>query len=324
MIVYVDRFDADLRKDDDEIVVRTPDGERRVPIRQVERLLLCTGASVSSDLLVALVRLGVPTAFLARDGHFLGRLEGPDGGRVARLRAQFSVSPARRLEFARALVAAKRDNQEALLRAAARNRRIGESFAALPDPDLSSAADAESLLGLEGLVARAYWAALRTLIPAEWGFVGRAYRPAPDAVNAALNYLYAILRAEVEQGVHRAGLHPDAGFLHADRPGRPSLALDLMEPFRPWLADRIAVRLFAQKRFAPTDFESDEVVGWSLVEAGRERLVAEFFAERAKGPPACDVGARTTWPDALAEQSERLARALLGGEPFRPVRVWSR
>lgn len=324
MTLLVDQFDAELRKDADELIVRTPNGERRVPLRQVERLILCTGASVSSDLLVALVRLGVPTVLIARDGDFLGRLEGPDGGRVARLRAQLAASPSRRLDLARAIVVAKRDNQQALLLAAARNRRLGETFAQLPDPDLNLARDPAGLLGLEGLVARAYWAAIQSLIPPEWGFSLRAYRPAPDPVNAALNYLYAILRAQVEEGIHRAGLHPDAGFLHADRPGRPSLALDLMEPFRPWLADRIVVRLFAQGRFAPEDFEADETLGWSLGEKGRERCVAEFFAERAKGPPCCDVGERASWPDVFAEQAERLARALLTGEPFEPVRIWTR
>lgn len=324
MIVTVDAYDADLRKDAEELVVRTQNEEKRVPLNLVERLQICTGASISSDLIAALVRRGVATVFVARDGDFLGRLEGPDGGRVARLRAQFGASPGRALEIGRSIVAAKRDNQRALLAAAARNRNLGDEFAVLPNPILDAAPDLAALLGLEGTIARAYWAAMATLIRTEWGFVGREYRPAPDPVNAALNYLYAILRSEVEHGIHRAGLHPDAGFLHLDRPGRPSLALDLMEPFRPWLADRLVVRLLAQGRLARTDFEDDEVLGWSLGEHGRELLVAEFFAERKKGPPASDAGRGTGWNEAIVEQAERLARALLDGSEFRPVRVWAR
>ncbi|MFW5697991.1 MAG: CRISPR-associated endonuclease Cas1 [Fimbriimonadaceae bacterium] len=136
-----------------------------------------------------------------------------------------------------------------------------------------------------------------------------------DPFNAMLNYGYALLLSQTVQSCESAGLHPDGGYLHADRPGRPSLALDLMEPFRPVLVDRVVLRLVRQRAVQASQAEPDEKMGFRLTEPLRQRLAAEFFREIAKKA--------TGWPSyrhALQRQSQSLAVHLVTGDPFHPYR----
>lgn len=319
MTLAIDAYGADLRKEGDELIVLADGVEKTFELPLIERLILTSGASLSHDLLMSLLGRGIPTTFLSRDGDYVGRLEAPGRGGIARARAQFRERPAQEvLSIATELVGAKVANQSHLVRAAKRHNRI-PSHLATPDP-VAGAQDIEQLMGIEGMAARTYWSALRHMIPESWGFPGRTGRGANDPVNACLNYLYAILLSEVVESCHRAGLHPDAGFLHADRPGRPSLAIDLMEPLRPWLVDRLLLRMIGQNRLDRDGFEPGER-GRRIAEPNREALIGELLRELNKEAPANGLQ-QGSWSQVLHAQTEALASHLLNPQrPFKAVRV---
>lgn len=196
----------------------------------------------------------------------------PDG-RLEALRVQFGASEERRLAVARALVLGKVRNSGWALRRLGRVERL--------DPaGVASAGDVEALRGHEAAVARAYFAALgRSLLG--WGFAGRAYRPTPDPVNAALSFAYTLLLGRTLGAVARVGLHPALGTMHVSHGRRPALALDVMEPFRAAVCDVLVVGLLRSGRLPANLFEDREAGTVHLGRAGCA-LVADAFAERVQ------------------------------------------
>jgi CRISPR-associated protein Cas1 len=213
---------------------------------------------ISSDVVRVCAEEGIPIHFLngsAGDDYgtlFASGLTGMALTKRAQLRA---YEDARGLALAQAFVSGKIQSQANMLRYAAKYRKDGEPdlYAALTlaatevlDPlpalaHLSGVVDEASraaLMGGEGRAAARYWQAIALIIPAELSWPGRETQGARDPFNAALNYGYGVLRSQVRQALLLAGLEPNAGFLHADRPGKPSLTLDLIEEFRQAVVDR--------------------------------------------------------------------------------------
>ena len=212
-----------------------------VPSGQVERLVCFGAVGVSAGVRSWALAQGIEMVFLSRRGSYLGQAwGGGDRTRVHRLRAPLAAADdvGRSLAFGRAVVEAKIRKQVIVLRRLARraDAQIAAEAAELMTrllPMLPDAAASEELMGLEGAAARAYFGALGVLMPDALRFEGRSRQPPADAVNAALSYGYAILAGEAVSALCAAGLDPGIGLLHADADRRPSLALDLMEEFRP-------------------------------------------------------------------------------------------
>lgn len=139
----------------------------------------------------------------------------------------------------------------------------------LPSPRWSAA-----LMGWEGNQAKKYWQTLSLCLPEEWAFKKRSRRPAKDEFNAMVNYLYGMLYTVVEQAIFAAGLDPHLGILHTDQYDRPTLAFDLIEPFRPW-ADRLIVEKVMKKQIEPSFFEPFEG-GFYLSDNGKRFLIPAF------------------------------------------------
>ena len=147
-----------------------------------------------------------------------------------------------------------------------------------------AALDTEALQGAEGEAASLYFGVFDTLIRSpepELRFRGRSRRPPLDAVNALLSFLYTLLTHDCRSAAESVGLDPAVGFLHRDRPGRPSLALDLMEELRPILADRLALSLINRRQLRATDFETRDGGAILLTDDGR-RTVLTAWQERKK------------------------------------------
>jgi len=226
----------------------------QVPLMRLQEIIIASrGISLSADLIESACVRGIRICFLGRSGKPFALLTSPMlTATVATRRAQFAaVENGQGAEFCRWVVAGKLRNQEKLLRyfartregeaagaliaAAASLRKIRRSALVLPGTSLDRLCP--GLLGLEGSGARIYWNALSQLTDPVVAFAGRD--PAGnDAVNAALNLGYGILLSHVWGAVMNAGLEPFAGFLHTDRSGKPSLALDLMEELRQPVVDR--------------------------------------------------------------------------------------
>jgi len=241
----------------------------RVPMHHIGGIVLFGNVMVSPFALHRCAEDGRSVVMLTEQGRFKARLEGPQSGNVLLRRAQHQLLDvqARSLELVRSILAGKLQNCRAVLLRGAREATIKENGARLKSAADSLAAslralpraeDAEVLRGIEGQAAREYFDSFNALLRANqdaFAMNGRNRRPPRDRINALLSFLYALLGNECVSAVESAGLDPQVGFLHVLRPGRPALALDLMEEFRPLLADRLVLSLINRQQVQPDDFE---------------------------------------------------------------------
>jgi CRISPR-associated endonuclease Cas1 len=296
-----------------------------VRLDDVSALLVHGNTSVSTPALLGLMRRGVPVLWHGFDGRLVGQTLGLAGPGTALREAQYAAARdgARTLSLARAFIAAKIANARRLVL-----RRAGAGDAAAAPlaraiPSLARARTLDELRGVEGAAADAYFRAWPRMIEAgrpHLRFTGRSRRPPGDPANAALSYLYAVLHGRCVAAAVAAGLDPMAGFLHARRPGRAALALDLMEPFRPLIVDAALIAAFNNGEFPPTAFERapEPEGGWRLNAEGRRAALRAFERRLAQGPGGGAGGGprRHAYRDAVTAQARDLARALREGEPF--------
>lgn len=309
------------------VVVRDDEVVSSTPIMRVGRVVLRGGVNVSGRALSVLLKRGVPVVMLSAAGRALGRLEPATGGDAAvRLRQLQAVAcEHRRLDFAQAFVVAKINNQRVLL--ARRTRRsAGDSSGrqAAHGVDLSTldnlvelAADAvsvEQLMGFEGAANAFYLQSWRHLLDPGLGFARRD-RSGADVVNALLNYTSALLRERVLSAIVVHGLDPQLSFLHSPFRGRPTLAFDLMEEWRPVLADSTVLSLVQLRAVGPDDLVDCE--GERLLTDSARRRVVDRFESRLETPYKPRGGTVTQTLAAWIEhQVWLLARSLR--DPSRP------
>lgn len=287
--VYVTTEGAYLRKDGENIVVVVNQQEaNRVPIHMIGSVVAFGAVNVSPPLMQALAAGGVTLVLLDRIGRFQARVEGPLTGNVLLRRAQYRASE-KPDEIVRSIVSAKISNQRAVLQRGRRDhgpylsdeRRSALEFAVdrlawimRRVEHLNDGVDA--LRGAEGEAANVYFSVFNDLIRASDAgirFQGRSRRPPLDPVNAVLSFLYTMLTHDCRSAAESVGLDPAVGFLHRDRPGRPSLALDLMEELRPIFADRLALSLFNRGQLRSSDFETRDGGGVVMSEEARRSLI---------------------------------------------------
>ena len=274
--LYVTTEGAYVAKDGQNIVVSADRKEiGRVPVHMVGAVVCFGRVSMSPPAMGFCAESGVTVSWLGANGRFLARVEGPVGGNVLLRRRQYRVSDdeAACAAIVRGIVAGKVLNQRTVLRRALRDHgdtmdadgraRIEAAQARLTDIARRTArpADTDGLRGLEGEAASVYFSVfgglLRTDEP-DMGFRGRSRRPPLDPVNALLSFVYTLLVHDIRSALETVGLDPAVGFLHRDRPGRPSLALDLLEEFRPFFADRLVLSLINRRQVKAADFRRME------------------------------------------------------------------
>lgn len=283
--LVVDEYGAFIGKHSERIIVsKGNETLLQAPVVHLEAVIIANhGVSISADAVRECAERGIPIFFLSSSGTpYAGLYSTGLSGTIATRRAQLAAYHTRRgLDLVLALGSGKLQNQANLLRAMAKARKAN-------NPDLAEAlnryaleiqdqilalqglADGrgeaasatvetarQEIMGIEGRAATLYWEAVRRVLPEKYGFPGRVGRGAQDAVNAALNYGYGVLYGQVERALLLAGLDPYAGFLHTDRPGKPSLTLDFIEEFRPVVVDRTVLGMaskgipFSQEKDSP-------------------------------------------------------------------------
>jgi CRISPR-associated protein Cas1 len=240
---------------------------QQAPLLHLKSVTIASmGVSISADAIAACTERGIPIVMLSGGGEVFASLyaAGLTGTVLTRREQLLAFFDERGLSLAAAFTAAKISNQARALRYWAGNRRADHpeiahmleaaaaevqalADAVAPPAHIPDAAAARALLmGIEGRAAATYWAAAALLTPAHYAWPGRVGRGATDPINSLLNYGYGMLYSEVERAIILAGLDPYAGFLHADRPGKPSLVLDLIEEFRQVAVDRVVFGLAAR------------------------------------------------------------------------------
>lgn len=275
------------------LLVTTSDDVEKldVPLTRVGRVVLAGSVSLSAGARSWALLNDVPMVFLSRSGSLLGSLDAPASpGRRLRLARQlaFAGDAAGTLGVARVIVRGKIRKQRVVLQRVARGKDSAVAGAALATmktlaDDIQYASTLDVAMGMEGAAAKAYFGALGVLMPEGLGFGTRSRRPPLDVVNAALSYGYAILLGEATAALQVYGLEPAFGLLHRDQTDRESLALDLMEEFRPWVVDSAVTTLVARRALTAqsADVEPGRDGVWinsaakaALVEAYETRMLA--------------------------------------------------
>ena len=260
-------------------------GFQRVPLVEVERVIVCGQPSVSFAVMAKLMDRHIPCGFITRGGRWRGLMDGDPGFHAGRRKRQYeSMADAEFvLHLASRVILAKLRNSRRTLQRLAANRgmNLSESsdyqalehcIAAVP---LMRTVDA--VRGLEGVAASDYFRLLSRFFPKDVPFACRTRRPPRDAANALLSFLYTLLTNEVVAALRAHGLDVAAGYLHRESDRSPALALDLMEPFRSVLADRVALDLLNHRRLdARLDFETLEGGGVHLTDRGRPVVFRAF------------------------------------------------
>lgn len=289
-VLYVMTQGSVLHVEHDTVRVECEGETRlRVPLLRLDGVVVFGRVTVTPFLIHRCAEDGRYITWLDRRGRYKGRLETLCRGNVLLRQAQHDIArdPTRTAHVARQIVAAKIQNcRQIILRGARENDgQRAESLAAtaakLADvlTKLKTIDDLDVIRGREGEAARAYFAVLPRLVRADADLPpmeGRSRRPPRDPVNTILSFLYALLRVECAAAAESVGLDPQVGFLHALRPGRPALALDLMEEFRPVVADRVAITLINRRELSRSDFEALPGGAFHLSDGGRRKVIGAY------------------------------------------------
>jgi CRISPR-associated protein Cas1 len=302
-----------------------------LPLHHINSIAVLGSASVTSQAIQMCVDAGVSFTFLSRTGKLIARVDAPTSGNVLLRREQFRAAddPARCLGVARSLVAGKLGNaRRSLMRAA---REVDDEVAS---EELATAAEdvrerlllvrqamtMDELRGIEGLASRAYFRAFRHLARGNDCFrmQARTRRPPRDPLNALMSFAYALLLNDCVAALTTVGLDPSVGFMHTDRPGRPGLALDLMEEFRPLIADRAVLSLVNRRQVGPEHFRFEEGGAVLLNDEGRRALISGYHARKQEEVVHPLLGVRAPLAEYPFIQARLLARHVRGELPVYP------
>ncbi|MBA2679982.1 MAG: CRISPR-associated endonuclease Cas1 [Ktedonobacteraceae bacterium] len=275
-----------------------------VPVLHLQSILIVdSGVGISSDVIRVCSEEGIPIHFLSGRGNAIASLYSAGlTGTVLTRRAQLLAYEQKRgILAAKAFISGKLENQASLLRYMAKYRKETNSVLheqltqtalemrdylyELDQLDAGRIDDLRAqMLSVEGRAAQRYWSQVAAIIPSELAWPGRETRGALDPFNSALNYGYGILYCQVEQALTLAGLDPYGGFLHADRPGKPSLVLDFIEEFRQAVVDRTIIALVNKHVVLEQDEEHMLTIDTrkKIVEKIRERLAASEPYEKKR------------------------------------------
>lgn len=320
-VLYVTQPDAVVSKTYEAFAValKQEDGswkKQSIPVQTVEQVVLMGNPQVTGDALVYALELGIPVHYLSSFGKYLGSAL-PGYSRNGQLRlAQYQLysNSEPRLALVKEIVTAKIHNQYAVLyRHNQRDNTLKQRKS-----EVNTQATIDQVRGIEGVAAREYFACWSAMLDAEWGFQGRNRRPPTDPVNALLSFAYGLLRVQVTAGVHVAGLDPYIGYLHEVSRGQPALVLDVMEEFRPLVADNVVLAVLNNREIKRQDF-SESLGAYRLSDKGRKTFLQAFerkMSDEFKHPV---FEYRCTYRRAIELQARLLARHLQENIPYQPL-----
>jgi len=318
--LYIQEQGTTLGKSGDVLTVkRRHDTLQKVKLLDVSQVCLLGNVQVTAQALRELTAAGIPVAHFSYGGWFHGLTSGLIHKNVELRTAQFAAAadPRRSLRLARQFVAGKIKNARTLLR---RHLNEGDRQSIEQLADLArkaqTAGDFGGLLGIEGMAAKEYFAGFARLFKedASFNLEGRNRRPPRDPVNALLSFVYAMLVKELTITLHVVGFDPMLGFYHRPRYGRPSLALDLAEEFRPLVGDSVVLTLINNGEVTPSSFIR-RAGAVALTDAGRRAVIAAYERRMDTLVTHPIFGYRISYRRVLEVQARLLARTLLGEIP---------
>lgn len=284
--LYITRQESYVHKERDTIVIKNGDVKLgQFPALAISNILCFGQVSVSPPLMGYCGESGIGLSFYTEYGRFLAQVLGKQTGNVLLRRTQYRLAdkPEQSNAIAKVMVGAKIANARTVLMREMRNHGENANLSAAVErlgyslKNCQSSVDVPQTMGIEGEAAATYFSVFNTLIhDGEFQFNGRIRRPPTDPVNALLSFTYSLITQECVSALMGVGLDPYVGFLHQDRPGRPSLALDLLEEFRaPW-ADRFVLTLFNRKQLQQKDFVTEASGAIRLTDDARKKVLVAF------------------------------------------------
>lgn len=284
--LYLTRQEIYVHKDRETIVIKQGDEKLgQFPALSIDNILCFGLISVSPPMMGYCGEQGIGLSFYTEYGRFLARVQGRQTGNVLLRRTQYRIADdsGKSNQIARIMVGAKIANARSVLQREIRNhgdnpelseivRRLADSLKRCQQSER-----VEQTMGIEGEAAAGYFSIFNLLLRGvDFKFGGRIRRPPTDPVNAVLSFTYSLITQECVSALMGVGLDPYVGFLHQDRPGRPSLALDLLEEFRaPW-ADRFVLTLFNRKQLQKSDFDIEASGAVKLKDDARKKVLVAF------------------------------------------------
>ena len=330
--LYITEPDTELRLKGEALRVIHKDGrEDHVPIHLLDGIVTFSYGTVTQHVMAACAVRQIPISFLSQKGRFRFRVQGETRGNVFLRQKQYLLAEQKRIHIAAAMLRGKLENEALLLGRARINHpehgggrlQAAEQSIRAQAAEISSEMSGDELRGIEGQAAKTYFDVFSEMIlsPDEtFRFKGRSRRPPLDPCNAMLSFAYSMLTADCIAAIESVGLDPCVGLLHGIRPGKPSLALDLMEEFRPVMADRLVLHLINLRMVTAEMFQPQETGGIYLNQAGKKVFLQEW--SRAKKREIQVPELEKSIPIGLLPhlQVQRLARCIRGEEDvFRTI-----
>ena len=290
-VLYITTPQAYVSLDGETVVVKKEEKQStRLPLHNLEAIVCFNYPGVSPALMGACAERNIGLSFLKPGGRFLARVTGRVKGNLLLRKKQYHLVQDEHtvVSVAGSCLSAKIFNSRQVINRAIRDHSLLVDVPALQTTSnflketllaIQTADNLETLRGLEGSAAKQYFGVFDTLIlhqKQDFPFAGRNRRPPLDNVNALLSFLYTLLTYEMSSALETAGLDPQVGFLHADRPGRPSLALDLIEELRPVLADRLALTLINRQQIKGSGFSRKESGGILMDDDTRKKVLTAW------------------------------------------------
>lgn len=335
--LYIFTQGAYLRKESETVVVRIGKQPKvRLPLLNIGAIACFGRVGMSPQLMGHCGQKGIAITFLTEHGRFLAAVNGFTPGNVLLRREQYrradDLESAK--QIARACIIGKLANYRTVLRRGVRDQAASEATERLElaanriDAALRNLRDSRSLdqlRGMEGEFSANYFGVFNDLITSQreqFVFSGRTRRPPSDRVNAMLSFLYSMLANDLRSACEATGLDAAVGFLHRDRPGRPSLALDLMEEFRPVLVDRLVLSLINRGQVKAGGFIEDPGNGVRMDEATRKLIVSAYQRRKQEVVTHPFLNEKMTLGLVTHIQARLLARHLRGDLDAYPPFVW--
>lgn len=290
--LYITTPEAYLSKDGSNVVVSVNQKEVfRIPAINIEGIVTFGYMGASPGVMKLCNDNGISLTFLSPHGRFIGRLQGETKGNVLLRKKQYLLSDDAEwsLQVSRLMIGGKIQNYRNILRRYIRDYGEEENVIRAvrileqAKRDALSASDKALLIGHEGVASSAYFEILPVLIlnqKSDFPFVGRNRRPPKDAVNAMLSFAYTLIAIDVSAALETVGLDPYVGFLHTLRPGRTSLALDMMEELRAYLGDRFVLSLINKKQITLKDFLYQGDNGVVMTDSGKKTFLSAWQARK--------------------------------------------
>ncbi len=335
--LYVTTQGAYLAREGETVLVRV-NGETKlqVPIHTLGSIVCFGQVSCSPPLMGLCAERNVAISFLSERGRFLASVRGPVSGNVLLRREQYrrADDPQASAELARTMVVGKIANCRTVLLRAARERPEGEGSPELADAagrlaehlrSLEEPVSLDTVRGKEGDAARTYFGVFDHLITAQredFFFRERSRRPPLDNMNALLSFLYTLLVHDVRSALEGVGLDPAVGYLHRDRPGRPSLALDMMEELRPFLADRLALSLVNRQQVKGVGFRRTETGAVLMDDVTRKEVLVAYQKRKQEEIQHPFIGEKVAVGLLPHCQALLMARCLRGDLDGYPPFLW--